>query len=405
MATFSLVAMFSCAQTRSLDFYLQQGLNNSPLLRDNINQARAAQIDSQRVRALYRPQVTATSNDFFAPIVNGYGYDQVITNSANVNALVNVTQNFVSKKSLNIQVGAAQLQRDSLLNAKNVTEQDLKRTIIAQFITAYGDLQQYNFNKDISSLLNDEDSLLRRLVQSNIYRQTDYLTFLVTKRQQSLQLKQLAIQFKTDLAGLNYLCGIYDTSTVALAAPDIKVAQLPDINASVFFQKYAIDSMLLNNSVALLNYNYRPKLSAYVNGGYYSSLTYEAYKNFGGGAGLNLTVPIYDGHQRKLQLEKIKLQEDTRQGYRDFFIKQYSQQVAQQMEQLAATESMLADINDQVRYTQTLINVDVRQMETGDTKIADYVIAINNYLNARNLLVQNNITRLQIINQINYWNR
>ena len=34
-----------------------------------------------------------------------------------------------------------------------------------------------------------------------------------------------------------------------------------------------------------------------------------------------------------------------------------------------------------------------------------YILALSGYLNAKNLLTQNNITRLQIINQINYWNR
>ncbi|MDR3680139.1 MAG: TolC family protein [Flavipsychrobacter sp.] len=409
MRIFMLIALFAAidcaAQTRDMEYYLQQGLDNSPLLRDHTNQARAALIDSQRVRAVYKPQVTATSNNFYAPVVNGYGYDQIVTNTATVNALVNVNQNFVSKKSLDIQVGAALLVRDSLLNARDITGQELRRAIVAQYITAYGDLQQYNFSIEINALLDREDSLLRKLVQSNIYRQTDYLTFLVTHRQQKLQLKQFAIQYRTDIAGLNYLCGIYDTAAVVLDQPKIELQHLPDARASVFFQKYVIDSMLLKNGVALLNFSYRPKVSAYVNGGYYSSLTYDAYKNFGGSAGLNLTLPIYDGHQKKLQYQKIQLQEDTRQGYRDFFFKQYNQQVAQQMQQLSATESLLAEINDQVHYTETLIDVDVRQMETGDTKIADYVIAINNYLTAKNLLVQNSVSRLQIINQINYWNK
>jgi len=393
------------AQTRDVDFYLQKAITNSPLLKDHTNQALAAGIDSQRVRALYKPQVTATSNSFIAPVINGYGYDPVVTNMGAVNALVNVNQSFVSKKGLDVQIQATQLTRDSLLNARTITEQDLKRTVIAQYITVYGDLQQYNFYRDINNLLSNEDTLLKKLVEHNVYRQTDYLAFLVTHRQQSLQVKQLAIQFRTDLSTLNYLCGIYDTTTATLANPSITLQQLPELSYSAFFHKYVIDSLLLSNSVALLNYNYRPKFSAYANGGYYSSLAYQAYKNFGGSAGINLTIPIYDGHQKKLQYQKIMLQEDTRANYRDFFIKQYSQQVAQLMQQLTATESLLTDINDQVRYTETLINVDVKQMETGDTKIADYIIAINNYLTARNLLVQNNIGKLQIINQINYWNR
>jgi hypothetical protein len=44
-------------------------------------------------------------------------------------------------------------------------------------------------------------------------------------------------------------------------------------------------------------------------------------------------------------------------------------------------------------------------MHTGDLKVADFVIAINNYMAAQNLLRQTNINRLKLINQFNYWNR
>ena len=82
-----------------------------------------------------------------------------------------------------------------------------------------------------------------------------------------------------------------------------------------------------------------------------------------------------------------------------------SQQIAQLSQQLKATEELIGQINDQVRYSEALIDVNGKLLGTGDAKIADYILALNNYLNAKNLLTQNNITRLQIINQINYWNR
>jgi len=37
--------------------------------------------------------------------------------------------------------------------------------------------------------------------------------------------------------------------------------------------------------------------------------------------------------------------------------------------------------------------------------MTDYILALNNYITAKNLVVQNMIARLQIINQLNYWNK
>jgi len=106
-----------------------------------------------------------------------------------------------------------------------------------------------------------------------------------------------------------------------------------------------------------------------------------------------------------LQYSKIFIAEKTRAGFKDFFSRQYSQQIAQLMQQLTATDGLLVEINDQVRYAKALIEADGKLMQTGDLHVTDYVLAINNYLNAKNQLTQNTINRLQIINLINYWNR
>jgi hypothetical protein len=78
-----LTSFISKAQSpivRSLDFFMEQGLNASTLLKDNKNQQRSNKIDSLRWRAAYRPQVTASSTGLYAPVVKGYGFDQTLTN-------------------------------------------------------------------------------------------------------------------------------------------------------------------------------------------------------------------------------------------------------------------------------------------------------------------------------------
>ncbi len=162
---------------------------------------------------------------------------------------------------------------------------------------------------------------------------------------------------------------------------------------------------MLENDINILNYSYRPKLSAFANAGFSSSFLYQAYTNFGFSVGMNLNVPIYDGHQRNMLQNKVRLQENTNENYKDFFSRQYDQQIAMLRQQLNGTESLINDIDDQIKYAEGLINVNGKLLETGDAKISDFVIAINNYLTAKNLLTQNNISRMQIINQINYWNR
>jgi outer membrane protein TolC len=389
----------------NLDFYLGRALQNSPLLKDYQNQVLSGGVDSQIIRAGYQPQVTGSSVNTYAPVINGYGYDEAISNGGNFSTLVGVNKTLVGRRHLDAQFQTIRLQNEGIQNTSKISEQDLKKSVTAQYITTYGDLRQLSFNQEIYTLLQKEEVLLKDLTERNVYRQTDYLAFLVTLKQEALLLRQLEIQYRNDHGTLNYLCGIVDTTAAPLDDPDIHLQSLPDIDHSVFFRQYHLDSLKLRNSRSLIDFSYRPKASIYADGGYSSSLAYQAYKNFGVSFGITVTVPIYDGHQRKLQYSKLEISERTRRGYKDFFTSQYNQQIAQLSQQLKATEDLIGQINEQVRYSEALIDVNGKLLGTGDAKIADYILALSNYLNAKNLLTQNSITRLQIINQINYWNR
>ena len=398
-------APYAGSPVTGLEFYLGQAVQNSPLLKDYRNQALAGEVDSQLVAASYRPQVTGNSTNVYAPLIHGYGYDQAISNGGNFTDVVAVNKTLIGQKHLNAEYETIRLQNQGLRNQSVISEQDLKKSVAAQYITTYGDLQQLKFNREVYQLLQKEEALLKDLTEKNVYRQTDYLAFLVTLKQEGLLLQQLDIQYRNDHGTLNYLCGINDTSTTILDDPGIRLQTLPDIGSSIFFRQFGFDSLKLRNSRSIIDFGYRPKVNLYADGGWSSTLMDQAYKNFGVSFGLFVTVPIYDGHQRKLQYSKLDIAERTRTGYRDFFTRQYRQQIAQLMQQLAATEGLIGQINEQVKYSETLIEVNGKLLGTGDARISDYIIALGNYLSAKNLLTQNNITRLQIINQINYWNR
>ena len=393
------------AQKNTLDFYIQEAIQNSPLLKDYQTQIQSNSIDSERIRAQYKPQVSGSSMNSYFPVINGVGYDAAITNGGQISGIVSVDQALVSKGNLSAQYKNIYLQNEGIMNNARISEQDLKRTITNQYLTAFGTLQELKLAKEVHELLEKEVNILKTLTERSVYRQTDYLTLLVTVQQQNLSLRQLDIRFHNDYATLNYLAGIVDTTVVNLSEPPFSVNILPGPDQSIFFQKYTIDSLLLVQNRTLIDYSYKPKVNIYANGGYFSSWTYQGYKNFGTGVGLNVTVPIYDGKQKKMQYRKLDISERARRNYKSFYTSQYYQQIYLLQQQLQQTESLIDDINSQIKYSDGLIQVNTRLLETGDAKIADLIIALNNFLTAKNLLTQNKVNRLQIINQINYWNR
>ena len=401
----AFTSFVSLAQTKSLDQYLDLAKSNSPLLKDLRNQVASNQLDSLRLKAGFKPQVTATSGGLYAPTINGFGYSSAITNEHTLNGLVAVNQQIIGKNNVNSQLEAITLQSQSVNNAAKISEQDLKKAVTGQYITAYGSLQQMKFSQEIVDLLSKEEDVLKKLTRANVYHQSDYLTFLVTLKQQQLQLSQARLQYKNDYATLNYLAGIADTSIVDLAEPALQRTILPDANNSIYFTQYKLDSLKLVNSRQQVDYSYKPKTNIFADGGYNSDFMGQAWKNFGASVGFSLSIPLYDGGQRKLQYRKLSLEEETRQNYKAFFNVQYRQQVAQLNQQINENDKLMPQIEDQIKYTESLIKVDTQLLQSGDVKIADIVLAINNYLTVRNLKTQTIISRLQLINQLNYWTR
>lgn len=400
------IPILAFSQSRTLSYFIEQAQQTNPTLKDYQTQLQTIQLDSQILNAaLRKPQVAFLSSNSYAPIINGYGYDEPISNIANVSALVQATRNFISRGNLAAQYRTIALQSRALLDTIQLSQRDLVRTITDQYLTAYSSLLQVDFNKELYDLLKGEEVVLKKLTEASVYKQTDYLTFYTTMQQQELTYLQAQIQYNSDYLALNFLSGVFDTTIERISAPQLADTAQTDFYRSPFYTRYVTDSLRIANERTLLHYQYKPRLGVYTDAGYNSSLQYLPYKNFGFSAGVSLLIPIYDGHQRGFQAAKLSVQERRRQTSKDFFIAQHQQQIAQLQLQLRATNLLTKKIEQQITYTRTLIAANNKLLETGDITIRDYVLSINNYLAAQNVLTQNNITRLRTLNQLAYWNR
>lgn len=393
------------AQQKDLRFFIDKALENSPLIKDYENQIRSNQIDSMKINAGFGPQVSAISNNYYAPVIKGWGYDEVITDKANLSAQVALTKEFVSRQNRENQFRALQVGNLSIKNTRKITEQELIREVTGQYILTFGSFEQFNFTNEIMILLRKEEKMLKTLTESSVYRQTDYLNFLLAVQKQEFELAMAKSQFKTNFATLNYLCGIEDTSTYSVPDPGLIVSGLPEAKKNVFYQSFINDSILLSIEDMQIDFAYKPKITFFTDAGYLSSLYYQPWKNVGASAGINLSVPIYDGKQRKMKHQQIILSEQTREIYSSFYLKQYNQQISLLFIRLGDNQTLGELLNKQLEYSRTLIEANHKLLETGDVRVTDYILAINNYLSSKNALFQNVVERYDLINQINYWNR
>jgi len=403
-----IVILFLCciksySQEKDLSYFLGKAQTNSPLITDIKNQIHSASLDSLLFRATRKPQVSANLLANYAPIIDDFGYDTALSNHHTVSGMVGVNQRILGASQINSQAETFKLIKDALVLNKKIALKDLNKSIIAQYISASASAEQIVYNQKIETLLKQEALILKKLTQNSVYKQTDYLTFSATVQQQELGLLQLKQQYQNDLALLNYLSGETDTTSVSLKKPEITIKSIQNSDQIVFMKQFEIDSLKLQNQNKLIDNAYKPSISLLGDAGYWSSFAYLPYKNIGFSFGLGLSIPIYDGHQRSLQHQKNETALATNLAYKTNFNRQYKQQLLMLNQKLRQQAEIGNQLQSQLVIAEALIEANKKLLPTGDAQITEFVIALGNLINIKNAISQNNINKLQIINEINYW--
>ena len=105
------ISGFCYSQNRTLDFYIAQAKENSPLIKDYNNQILSFRLDSLILRAALKTQVNFISSNSYAPVIKGFGYDGAITNGANISAVVQANQNFITTGNFAAQLAAIRFSK------------------------------------------------------------------------------------------------------------------------------------------------------------------------------------------------------------------------------------------------------------------------------------------------------
>ena len=390
------------AQKQSLDYYIDKAIQNSPLLRDYQNQLSSSAVDSMLIRASQKYQTDVTSTISYAPVISDWGYDEAITNGANIIGQFGVKQEIMNKQVLNTKFKGINIKKQSVNNSIKISISDLKKSITTQYLTTYGDFNDIEFTRGQLKIVNDQLELLKHLVQNGVYKQSDYLSLLAEAQAQEMTITQLMGQYSTDLQSLNQLCGINDNNDVELDTPVISELKIENFNQSPLFMQFKIDSIRIENEKQLVADQVKPKLNWYADAGLMSSTITDIYKHFGVSAGINLTVPIYDGGQRKLEIQKLTLTENTRSSYQNYFKSQYQQHVFQIYNDLSNLTRVVDQVKKQLATSKELIDVIRRQLSNGAIPVIEYLNALRNYTVINRMINQSEIKRLVLINELNY---
>ena len=127
------------------------------------------------------------------------------------------------------------------------------------------------------------------------------------------------------------------------------------------------------------------------------------YQNFGISFGMSLSLPVYDGNQRKLNYSKLRVQEETRKNYQDFFRTQYIMQLNQLKDELDNVRLLAIDNDKQIEVVKMLVAQERAELNSGTLTITDYILALKNLIEAMHEGIQYQIRAQYILNEINFW--
>ena len=399
---FTFIPIIVYNQSRSLQFYLDAGLQNSPLLKDYRNQINSALVDSLLIRASKLPQVEARSQLLYSPAYTNFGYDEVVTDGGLYTGVVGVTQNILNRKDIKNRFSAVNIQRQAAANSNKITEADLKKLITEQYLAAFSDFNELNFNKSFLVLSNKEIDIVRQFMSQGLCKQTDYLSLQIETQTQEILVSQLISQYARDIRQLNQLCGIKDSGLIEIALPEIRISGSPDIYSSPLLLQYKIDSLRIDNEKSAIDVKYLLKMNWFADAGFLSSTPWDFYRHFGYSAGVSLSIPIYDGHQKTHEKQKLALAENTRSGYENNFRNQYDQEIRQYNDELKSLRAISVQLEKQLANSEQLVNALRSQLESGIIQMTDYINAVKNLRYINKYLSDNNIRIQQVINELNY---
>jgi outer membrane protein TolC len=315
---------------------------------------------------------------------------------------VGVSQNILNKREMSNKFQAIDIQRQIVTNSSRISGAELKRLITEQYLMSCADYNNLSFNKSSLELSYKENMITHQFMINGLCKQTDYLSLQVETQSLEIIVNQLKNQFEKDMRLLNQLCGLNDTELYDLNLPALEIISTEEISKSPLFIQYKIDSLRIVNEMAGVDLRYRLKIDWFADAGFLTATPFNFYRHFGFSAGVNLSIPVYDGHQKEKEKQKLNLAENTRGSYQDNFTKQYYQQIQQLKNELKSLKTLVFQLENQSVTSGQLVNALRQQLESGIIQMTEYINAIRNYRYINKNLSDNRIRIQQVINEINY---
>lgn len=391
-------------QAQTLQTYLTAAHANSPVLKENQNLAAIADLEIEKTKAVYKmPEISATGNFLYAPVVHGIGYDEAITNIQLYSAQLNVNMPLFTRPQVEAQVKNSLVSQQLYRQNTALSLHDLDQQVTEQYILTWQNLERIANAQKLLDILAEQEKLVRAFAENAILSQSDVLFFSIEKENQQLALRDFQIAYRQGLSSLNLLAGRVDTAYFELQRPEMEW-RVDTSGLSNFLLTYRLDSLLAQSEQELSELKYRPQVSAFGNEGLNAIKLGNIYKKFGFSVGLNFSYTLFDGNQRSLNRQQTQLRQQTSQAQRAFQAGQVQQQRLIALQQINLLDDKIGAVQRQLASYETLLKFYRERIAQGELSVNDYMNTIKSFAAVQADFVSLKTSRLLLVNNYNYWN-
>ncbi len=400
----------------SLDYYLNQGINNAPTLSEYQNLKDINTIQSELNSAENSGLNVFLSADYlFAPYFNNngklisanpdpkaIGYDVGISNGGLYLAQLNVGKNILNGGLIDALQNQNNIQSEQYSYNYALGKHNLEKQITDQYIEAYKSLQLFYLSKESVSNLNEQLNIAADLIGQGFLTARDYLLMKIELENEEINKSESFQNYKNDLVHLNTLCGIKDTNTVYLDS--LELQRSLTINNSGFFRKYELDSLSLITQQSVFETKYLPQLKLFFNTGLNAVELKGIERKFGLSAGLSFSLPIFDGGQKSLTRQQNLIYQKTIGDYSRYFSSNLELIIINTAAKLKTIKKNIEELDNQISEYKKVMTISTNDLNKGDISTIEFLTILKNFIDLKKSKIEKENEYQMEINNFNYWN-
>ncbi len=279
-------------------------------------------------------------------------------------------QQIIYNKALKTGIKAASASQDLLALQTFQTTEDLVYSLAQSYL-------QINLTEKQKGILNANLTRINKLLEianiqfeEGLTKKLDLTQLQVNKTNLMTEMKSLEIGVNQQKNYIKFLMGLTPDAVLNLEPLDLGVESYPLVNDIILEQNTTLQ--LLNKQVELTQYEeenivsgYYPTLAIFGNLGWQGQTAslfstkdeYAIQGSMTGVLGLNLSVPIFDGFQKKNQLEQLRIKQSQHQLDKTYLKNSIALEYANANEKLTQNKGLLQMQETNVALAEDLYSV------------------------------------------------